>query len=92
MVQFDWLKHFNHVTLHDTFGQIAAENFYESLLILPILDINECEFSGICPNGICKNTIGSYICNCPQGYALSSDGTSCEGKRKLYSICYNGFR
>lgn len=43
-------------------------------------DINECvEFPGMCQNGRCKNTIGSYSCRCNQGYALDEHGIKCNG-------------
>ena len=44
-------------------------------------DINECiEFPGMCLNGRCKNTVGSYSCRCNQGYALDENGLKCNGK------------
>ena len=44
-------------------------------------DINECtDLAGMCQNGRCKNTIGSYQCRCNQGYTLDEAGVSCHGK------------
>lgn len=44
-------------------------------------DINECvEFPGMCLNGRCKNTIGSYSCKCNQGFALDEHGIKCNGR------------
>ncbi|XP_043064151.1 uncharacterized protein LOC108096223 isoform X4 [Drosophila ficusphila] len=50
-------------------------------------DINECELTDKDPNsGLvthrycqhkCENTIGSYICHCPEGYHLLRDNQSC---------------
>ncbi|XP_072848366.2 latent-transforming growth factor beta-binding protein 1 isoform X6 [Pogona vitticeps] len=31
-------------------------------------DINECQLQGVCPNGECLNTMGSYRCTCKLGY------------------------
>ncbi|KFV69038.1 Latent-transforming growth factor beta-binding protein 1, partial [Dryobates pubescens] len=31
-------------------------------------DINECQLQGICPNGECLNTMGSYRCTCKMGF------------------------
>ena len=30
--------------------------------------------------GLCENTLGSYLCSCPEGYSLGSDQRSCVGK------------
>ena len=44
-------------------------------------DINECtKHSGMCHGGRCKNTPGSFKCECPAGFMNSSDGFSCMGK------------
>ncbi|XP_058020174.1 latent-transforming growth factor beta-binding protein 1 isoform X2 [Ahaetulla prasina] len=31
-------------------------------------DINECQLQGVCPNGECLNTMGSYRCTCKLGF------------------------
>ena len=31
----------------------------------------------------CTNTVGSYVCTCPHGYASSLDGTRCLGEPGL---------
>lgn len=44
-------------------------------------DINECtEFPGMCVNGRCKNSIGSYNCRCNKGYALDEFKIKCIGE------------
>ena len=46
-----------------------------------ITDLNECVlFPGICTNGRCINTDGSYRCECAPGYVLDSSGRVCVGK------------
>jgi len=40
------------------------------------LDINDCHIEAIC-----TNTIGSYTCECQQGWA--GDGIQCEGRNAL---------
>lgn len=45
-------------------------------------DENECRTKpGICENGRCINIIGSYRCECNEGFQSSSSGTECLGKR-----------
>lgn len=44
-------------------------------------DVNECvEFPGMCLNGRCKNTVGSFSCKCNQGFALDEHGIKCNGE------------
>ena len=42
-----------------------------------ISDINECRSNSRCEQ-VCINTLGSYRCACEEGYALRSDGTTCQ--------------
>ncbi|XP_029674893.1 fibrillin-2-like isoform X2 [Formica exsecta] len=57
-------------------------------------DINECvEFPGMCLNGRCKNTIGSYSCRCNQGFALDEHGVKCNDIDEceiMRGVCGNG--
>ncbi|XP_060119385.1 fibrillin-2 [Heteronotia binoei] len=41
-------------------------------------DVNECEvFPGVCPNGRCVNSRGSFQCECPDGLTLDGTGRLC---------------
>ncbi|XP_028844471.1 latent-transforming growth factor beta-binding protein 1 isoform X2 [Denticeps clupeoides] len=40
-------------------------------------DINECLIQGVCPNGDCMNTHGSYRCICRPGFMPDSSLTGC---------------
>ena len=43
-------------------------------------DINECESdNGDCEQ-LCVNTLGSYQCECRDGFKVLEDDRSCEGK------------
>lgn len=50
-------------------------------LLWKLEDLNECRAKpGICKNGRCINTVGSYRCECNDGFEPSSTGTECIGK------------
>ena len=52
------------------------------LIIFLYLDVDECCNLALntCRQHICKNTIGSYYCECNQGYSLQTDNRTCESK------------
>lgn len=55
--------------------------FFKYWGLFSIPDINECERPGLCgPHGECLNTDGSFHCVCEQGFSISADGRTCEGK------------
>ena len=59
--------------------------YYHSL-ILTITDINEClTNNGGCAHN-CTNTVGSYYCECPDGYVLQPNNHDCEGWQISY-VC-----
>ena len=47
--------------------------YYES-------DIDECQEGIHLCNQTCTNTVGSYMCQCNDGYSLGIDETACFGK------------
>ena len=49
-------------------------------VILPYIDIDECSVGNGGCQQICVNTIGSYDCQCRQGY--SKNGSTCLGTLK----------
>ena len=59
--------------------QIVLYTFLELFV-----DINECEENnGGCPQ-LCKNTEGSFQCECDVGYMLTLDGKTCAGKGSIF--------
>ncbi|XP_077342553.1 latent-transforming growth factor beta-binding protein 1 isoform X1 [Lithobates pipiens] len=48
-------------------------------------DINECYMQGICPNGDCLNSPGSYRCTCKQGFVPDPTYSSCIAENLLVS-------
>lgn len=52
----------------------------ENVLVC-VSDLNECSAKpGVCQNGRCENTVGSYRCRCDQGFSPSTTQTDCIGK------------
>lgn len=51
-----------------------------------LADINECTIQGICQNGDCLNTLGSFKCSCKAGLVL--DGTRCVGVYHLHLLLF----
>ena len=47
---------------------------------LRVNDIDECRANIHLCEQTCVNTLGSFRCDCKQGYRLMQDGRSCEGK------------
>lgn len=50
--------------------------FHISILFL---DIDECQAQTDDCEGICENTIGSFLCSCEPGYQMN-DENNCMGK------------
>ena len=46
-------------------------------------DTNECGNNDGGCNQTCGNTVGSYNCECNEGYNLNSDEHGCDGKMKI---------
>lgn len=78
-----WLKlHFSIISSCPV-SQIFPFYFY---ICVSVLDLNECTAKpGICKNGRCENTIGSYRCRCDQGFVATPTQTECIG-RYIFSL------
>lgn len=49
-------------------------------------DINECSMQGVCQNGVCLNTLGSFKCSCKAGWVLERNGCVGEYLAQLHPI------
>ena len=50
-------------------------------------DVDECSTQrGMCRNGQCLNSLGSFLCVCNDGYELTQDGRLCTGKEPPFFI------
>ena len=50
------------------------------LKMLLFLDIDECSLNrNLCLSGRCKNTHGSFVCECDLGYSVKGDQGGCTG-------------
>ncbi|VDD80611.1 unnamed protein product [Mesocestoides corti] len=60
------------------------------------VDINECEIPGVCMGGVCRNTDGSFECECPYGYLYNASTLQCNavknGCQKNPNACAPGGR
>lgn len=61
---------------------------YTVELFCLLIDIDECQTSGICINGHCINTEGSFQCECPPGLAVGVGGRVCVGELKTSNFFF----
>uniref|UniRef100_A0A8C5FTA7 Latent transforming growth factor beta binding protein 1 n=1 Tax=Gadus morhua TaxID=8049 RepID=A0A8C5FTA7_GADMO len=50
---------------------------YKRINISHCQDVNECQLQGVCPNGECLNTVGSYRCRCKAGFIPDPSLATC---------------
>ena len=50
-------------------------------------DVDECrEIPGICSEGRCLNTLGSFNCYCPKGFKHDITTGNCIGAFRIFSL------
>ena len=54
-------------------------SFANILLLILVLDINECNDTSECANGTCVNNDGSFTCICDDGFMANLDQNACDG-------------
>ena len=56
-------------------------NYSNHLVLAYVADIDECQtLPGLCRNGRCLNTMGSFRCVCDRGYKPDISGQYCIGE------------
>lgn len=82
----------NELLLLVTIIDILFSNDLRYFLLRDVLtDIDECQTSGICMNGRCVNTEGSFRCECPPGLAIDVDGRVCVDTH-MRTTCYGAIK
>ena len=58
---------------------VLVSKFFLKFLLFYYSDINECNLNISGCSQECVNTVGSYYCDCDNGYLLDSDNHTCTG-------------
>ncbi|XP_054288254.1 fibrillin-2-like [Macrosteles quadrilineatus] len=73
----------------------GGTGYRPNILTVVLEDINECEeHEGICKNGHCTNTFGSFMCSCHTGFRLDDTHVNCVDINECQEkpeICGVGF-
>lgn len=57
------------------------------LCYLYVSDIDECRVMPfLCRNGRCRNILGSFNCECAEGYVLAADGQHCRDVDECHEV------
>lgn len=85
-----YLPDLTHLIIDYHIFRMCVHNLKDFLSVFHIsnvcADLNECLAKpGICKNGRCENTVGSYRCKCDQGFIANPTQTECIGKGDVSS-------
>lgn len=81
---------FTYLFIVTDFIRYSRRGFLLSLDGRACMDIDECrENPRICNGGKCRNTIGSFTCECTKGLLQGADGSSCVGTINVLSTSIN---
>lgn len=65
----------------------ALNLFGNRLFTILMTDVDECQSTPyLCRNGRCRNTVGSFRCECADGYLLSPDGQQCRDVNECIEV------
>ena len=60
-----------------------------ALMCWRVTDIDECvTMPGLCANGRCRNTLGSFQCICQPGFHYNNERMICEGIERILSLSF----
>lgn len=77
------------ISWRNRFVQEVRLKCCKDILTCPPTDIDECELhNGGCEH-FCRNTIGSFECNCRKGFKLLTDERSCQGRNRSVQTAGN---
>ncbi|CDW53116.1 neurogenic locus Notch protein [Trichuris trichiura] len=78
-----------HEWQHESIAKRVARKPYSSQVNrLNVSDVNECNYPHICgARGTCRNTAGSYKCDCPRGLTGKHCDTDFEECKEQPSLC-----
>ena len=65
---------------HQTDKLTSVISVYFFIVIIVIVDIDECAADAHNCSQICKNELGTFQCVCNPGYELSADGENCDSE------------
>ncbi|KAM9728535.1 latent-transforming growth factor beta-binding protein 3 isoform 2-T2 [Menidia menidia] len=76
-------------TIVEEYGSTCPQG-YKRFNTTHCQDINECSMQGVCLNGDCLNTLGSFKCSCKSGFVLERNRCVDVNECSMQGVCQNG--